>query len=436
MTDSFAFHGVDQIRIYVDGEDTGFDDYGLDGDTQTDYEPFDLEEKWDNEDIVKFGYYENRVETIWEFDVEKFDINKLSFHHQCFDVIFGPADYNCEEDWLTLRYDGQSLEDNIVASNTSDGDFQQEWYMYDDEDDCDSDFAEDEEEEEDVETRLNNEYDEVFNDGDIYTVKANGKWGFADKDGEELIAPRYDWMGDEFVEGVIVVGYDGGGIGYVNDEGIEIVAPKYDRACEFCNGFAAVALNGKWGFVDKSGKEVVEVKYDRVENFENGKAKVILDEEEFEIDTQGNRIEGEEAEEDVTELLSKVFGTLAWVMADMDDEVTDEEIQAILGIANGFEIFDLDEVRQRLMFEKMGIRDYNSHTALAESVPAKYRTKMFQALTVVAASDFKIKQSEVALLGGLSEIWELDWDTTANDIINSVMEHFSASHPDHEVEIE
>ena len=302
MTDSFAFHGVDQIRIYVDGEDTGFDDYGLDGDTHTDYEPFDLEEKWDNEDIVKFGYYENRVETIWEFDVEKFDINKLSFHHQCFDVIFGPADYNCEEDWLTLRYDGQSLEDNIVASNTSDGDFQQEWYMYDDEDDCDSDFAE--------------------------------------------------------------------------------------------------------------------------------------DEEEFEIDTQGNRIEGEETEEDVTGLLSKVFGTLAWVMADMDDEVTDEEIQAILGIANGFEIFDLDEVRQRLMFEKMGIRDYNSHTALAESVPAKYRTKMFQALTVVAASDFKIKQSEVALLGGLSEIWELDWDTTANDIINSVMEHFSASHPDREVEIE
>ncbi|MBQ6880990.1 MAG: hypothetical protein IJN55_00320 [Alistipes sp.] len=57
-------------------------------------------------------------------------------------------------------------------------------------------------------------------------------------------------------------------------------------------------------------------------------------------------------------------------------------------------------------------------------------------MTVVAASDFKIKQSEVALLGGLSEIWELDWDTTANDIINSVMEHFSASHPDREVEIE
>ena len=35
VTDSFAFHVVDQIRIYVDGEETGFDDYGLDGDTHT-----------------------------------------------------------------------------------------------------------------------------------------------------------------------------------------------------------------------------------------------------------------------------------------------------------------------------------------------------------------------------------------------------------------
>lgn len=436
MTDSFAFYSVEQIRIFVDGEDIEFDDWGFDGDTFTDYEPFDLKEKWDNDDIVKFGYYENKVETVWEFDVENFDIEKLRFVHQCFDVTYDPADYNCEEDWLTLHYDGQSLEDNIVASNTSDGDFQQEWSMYDDEDNCSSDFAEDEEEEEDVEARLNNKYDQVFQDGDIYSVNANGKWGFVDKDGKELIAPRYDWMGDEFVEGVIIVGYDGGGIGYANDEGVEIVAPKYEQACDFCNGFAAVRLNNKWGFVDKSGKEVVEVKYNDVENFMNGKAKVTLGDEEFEIDTQGNRIDSDDSAEDVTTLLSNVFGTLAWVVSDMDDNVTEEEIKAILGIASGFDEFDLDIVRQRIVLEKMGIRDYDSHTALAKSVPAKYREMMFHALTVVAVSDFKIKQSEVDLLGGLSEIWEIDWDTTANNIINSVIERLSESHPDGKVEIE
>ncbi len=430
MTDSFAFYSVEQIRIFVDGEDFEFDDYGFDGDTFTDYEPFDLEEKWDNDDIVKFGYYENTVETVWEFDVENFDIEKLGFVHQCFDVTYDPADYNCEEDWLTLHYDGQSLEDNIAISNTSDGDFQQEWSMYDDDDECSSDFAE---EEEDVETRLENKYDQVFQDGDIYSVKANGKWGFVDKDGEELIAPRYDWMGDEFVEGVIIVGYDGGGIGYANDEGVEIVAPKYEQARDFCNGFAAVCQDDKWGFIDKSGKEVIEVKYDDVDNFENGKAKVSLNEEEFEIDTQGNRIDNEDADEDEVTLLSNVFGTLAWVMADMDDNVTDEEIKAILGIANGFDVFDLETVRQRIVMEKMGARNYDSHSALAKSIPAKHREMMFHALSIVAVSDFKIKQGEVNLLAGLSEIWEIEWDTTANDIINSVVERFSASHP---VEVE
>ena len=69
-------------------------------------------------------------------------------------------------------------------------------------------------------------------------------------------------------------------------------------------------------------------------------------------------------------------------------------------------------------------------------IRAKYREMMFHALTVVAVSDFKIKQSEVDLLGGLSEIWEIDWDTTANNIINSVIERLSESHPDGKVEIE
>lgn len=436
--DSYAFNGdsgPDEIRIYVDGNEIEFDVDELLGRSEySDYEPLDLEKEWDNEDIVQFGYDDNYLIAVWEFEVDNFDINKLKFCYKCFDAIFGPADYDCEEHRITLRYDGKDVEENGADWDCSVGSFEEQWSRYD-EDDCDSDFAEDEEEEEDVETRLNNKYDEVFNDGDIYTVKANGKWGFADKDGEELIAPRYDWMGDEFVEGVIVVGADDRGLGYVNDEGVEIVAPKYEQACVFCNGFAAVGQDDKWGFIDKSGKEVIEVKYDDVDNFENGKAKVTLGDEEFEIDTRGNRIDSDDSEEDVTTLLSNVFGTLAWVMADMDDEVTDEEIQAILGIANGFEIFDLDEVRQRLMFEKMGIRDYNSHKALAASVPEEFRQMMFQALTMVAVSDFQLKQSELDLLAGLSDIWEMDEETT-NFIVNDIVERFSTLHPERTMEVE
>lgn len=61
-----------------------------------------MEEKWNSEDIVKIGYYDNLAGKTWEFDVENFDINKLSFYYECFDAIFGPADHNWEEHRITL----------------------------------------------------------------------------------------------------------------------------------------------------------------------------------------------------------------------------------------------------------------------------------------------------------------------------------------------
>ena len=93
-----------------------------------------MEEKWNSEDIVKFGYYDNIAGKTWEFDVENFDINKLSFYYECFDAIFGPADHNWEEHRITLRYDGKEVEEDLEAYGCSNGDFEQRWYMYDDED--------------------------------------------------------------------------------------------------------------------------------------------------------------------------------------------------------------------------------------------------------------------------------------------------------------
>lgn len=304
--DSYAFNGdsgPDEIRIYVDGNEIEFDVDELLGRSEySDYEPLDLEKEWDNEDIVQFGYDDNYLIAVWEFEVDNFDINKLKFYYKCFDAIFGPADYDCEEHRITLRYDGKDVEENGADWDCSVGSFEEQWSRYD-EDDCDSDFAEDEEE------------------------------------------------------------------------------------------------------------------------------------EEFEIDRQGNRIESEETEEDVTELLSKVFGSLAWLVADMDDEISEDEIKTILTVAHGFEAFDLELVRQRIILEKMGIRDYNSHKALAASVPEEFRQMMFQALTMVAVSDFQLKQSELDLLAGLSDIWEMDEETT-NLIVNDIVERFSTLHPERTMEVE
>ena len=45
--------------------------------------------------------------------------------------------------------------------------------------------------------------------------------------------------------------------GFIDKTGKEIVEPKYDYVYDFEEGFAKVELNGKHGFVDKTGKEVI-----------------------------------------------------------------------------------------------------------------------------------------------------------------------------------
>ena len=141
--ESFVFNGDDSpgfIRITVDGNEIEFDEDALsDRSKYSDYESFDLGSKWNSDDVVKFGYYDNLAGKTWEFDVENFDIEKLSFYYQCFDVKFGPADYDCEEHRITLRYAGEEIEEDYNAYSCENGEFEQVWCIYDDEDDecCD-----------------------------------------------------------------------------------------------------------------------------------------------------------------------------------------------------------------------------------------------------------------------------------------------------------
>ena len=68
---------------------------------------------------------------------------------------------------------------------------------------------------------------EVFPNNVLFTIQENGKWGFADK------------------------------------EGNIVVEAKYDKVTEFNEyGFAAVKKDGKWGAINAEGKEVVEPSYE------------------------------------------------------------------------------------------------------------------------------------------------------------------------------
>lgn len=150
-------------------------------------------------------------------------------------------------------------------------------------------------------------------------VKVGDKWGFIDKNGQNVIPAIYDVVG-YFSEGLawFNVGattdstgyrtyddilYLDGKWGLIDKSGNVIVPAKYDAVFDFEHGYARVNVGfefaqtaggrlslvsrGKWGFIDKTGNEVIPVKYSHSADFKNGFAQVTLDEKIFYIDKDG-----------------------------------------------------------------------------------------------------------------------------------------------------
>jgi hypothetical protein len=65
-----------------------------------------------------------------------------------------------------------------------------------------------------------------------------------------------------------------GKYGFVDEEGNEVIPLKYDLGLYFFKGRARVTLNGKYGVVDLQGNEVVPLKYDDIGYFSNDKASI------------------------------------------------------------------------------------------------------------------------------------------------------------------
>ena len=128
-----------------------------------------------------------------------------------------------------------------------------------------------------VEKRLEiaKKYDNVwsFSEG-LARVKLNGKWGFIDKSGKEIIPCIYDeaWSSSEGLACVELNGKRG----FIDKSGKEIIPCIYGLADFFFEGLARVELNGKWGFIDKNGNEVIPCIYDFAYSFYEGLAGVKL----------------------------------------------------------------------------------------------------------------------------------------------------------------
>ena len=110
--------------------------------------------------------------------------------------------------------------------------------------------------------------------GDCGGEPYEGCWGFINIKGEEVIAPRYPFVGD-FSEGLAVVRDSSNRFGYINAKGELVIKPSfYDEANHFSHGLALVKLNGLYGFLGRGGSVKIPVRYFKAQSFTDGLALV------------------------------------------------------------------------------------------------------------------------------------------------------------------
>ena len=96
---------------------------------------------------------------------------------------------------------------------------------------------------------------EDFHEG-LAKVKKDGKWGYINKEGREVIPCKYNSV-EYFSEGLAMVWKDRKW-GYINKEGREVIPCKYDSASDFREGLVFVDKDNHTLIIDQSGQEIVQ----------------------------------------------------------------------------------------------------------------------------------------------------------------------------------
>lgn len=106
-------------------------------------------------------------------------------------------------------------------------------------------------------------------------INKGDKWGFADRQGKEVIAPVYDSVFC-FNEELCCVEKDEL-FGYIDREGELVIPITYDCACSFSEGLACVYKKDKCGYIDKSGNVIIDFEFDAGTAFEDKSCRVKRD---------------------------------------------------------------------------------------------------------------------------------------------------------------
>ena len=135
-------------------------------------------------------------------------------------------------------------------------------------------------------------------------VKKDGKWGYINTKGEQIVECKFDYAYD-FYEGFARVEKDGK-YGYINTKGEQIVECKFDDVRYFIEGFAAVEKDGNYGYINTKGEQIVECKFDGARDFNEGFAAVEKDGKCGYINTKGYPVIFDKSKNEI-EVVDKVI---------------------------------------------------------------------------------------------------------------------------------
>ena len=123
-----------------------------------------------------------------------------------------------------------------------------------------------------------------FHEG-LAPVEQQGRWGFVDTQGRQVIAPQFE-NAMPFSEGLAEV-LQGGKWGFIDRTGTIVVEPQFESTGSFAEGLASVKVQGRWGAIDRTGKMVIPPRFDPLHEFSEGLAMIRLDEKWGFVDRSG-----------------------------------------------------------------------------------------------------------------------------------------------------
>lgn len=135
------------------------------------------------------------------------------------------------------------------------------------------------------------EYDgiQVYPNG-FYAIRKNGKEGLTDAAGTVIMPLDYDAI-KYCSDSLLFSACKDGKWGYFDSNGQNVISMQYDEAGSFCHGLAAVSKDGKYGFINEKGETVIPFKYQTGGEFStSGYACIYQDSAYLIIDRAGNTI--------------------------------------------------------------------------------------------------------------------------------------------------